>query len=97
MTPFAILSRLAGMSQREAAEFHRVRLDTVKAWSIGRVKTPEGVIAELADLIERQGAAAAQALRVKGKPAVLTEPADDAEAKALGWPCVSAWGRWRPE
>lgn len=42
----ACLSRL-GLSQSGAAELHGVRLDTVKSWSSGRNRVPEGAWDEL--------------------------------------------------
>lgn len=42
----ACLSRL-GLSLAEAAAFHDVRPDTVKSWSSGRNRVPDGAWAEL--------------------------------------------------
>lgn len=42
----ACLSRL-GLSQSEAADLHKVRLDTVKSWSSGRNPVPQGAWDEL--------------------------------------------------
>lgn len=54
----ACLSRL-GLSQTGAAELHDVRLDTVKSWSSGRHRPPQGAWDELrsyADtVLERAG------------------------------------------
>ena len=50
MTPLAASLQLCGLSQREAAAFLDVRLDTLKSWSSGRGPTPEGVMRELAAL-----------------------------------------------
>lgn len=105
MTPFGILAKLAGLSQREAAEFHRVRLDTVKSWSSGRNACKPEVLAELRGLIAAQEHAARETLvaiswRVSGEWAVAENPdisveigypATDEEARALGWPCIGAW------
>lgn len=44
----ACLSRL-GLSQAEAAALHNVRLDTVKSWSSGRNKVPDGAWEDLRD------------------------------------------------
>lgn len=46
-TPFAILADRCGLSQREAADFHKVRLDTVKSWCAGRNAAKPSVLAEL--------------------------------------------------
>src|SRR6202040_2016071 len=46
-TPFAVLAERCGLSQREAAEFLKVRLDTVKSWSAGRNAAKPAVLAEL--------------------------------------------------
>lgn len=53
MTTFASVIRLCGLSQREAADFLGVRLDTVTAWSSGRRPVPPGVWDMLADLWRR--------------------------------------------
>lgn len=42
----ACLNRL-GLSQAEAADLHKVRLDTVKSWSAGRNGVPTGVWTDL--------------------------------------------------
>jgi DNA-binding transcriptional regulator YiaG len=49
-TAFAILVERCGLSQREAAEFLRVRLDTVKSWCTGRNVAKPAVLAELRGL-----------------------------------------------
>lgn len=102
MTPAALLIQLAGLSHREAADFLRVRPDTVKSWhrAVGANGTSNGILDELRALIAQQERTAAQAIaqmadiaREHGKDAegVLGYPADDYEAQALGWPCVGAW------
>ncbi|MBU3890103.1 hypothetical protein [Methylosinus sp. KRF6] len=96
MTPFTALAKLAGLSHKEAAEFHGVREQQCKDMSSGRRSTPPGIIAELLQLIGRQEAAAKLAQSEadsRGSDVITLErPADDVEAKALGWPCVGAWG-----
>jgi len=49
-TPFAVLTERCGLSQREAAEFLKVRIDTVKSWSAGRNVAKPEVLAELRSL-----------------------------------------------
>jgi hypothetical protein len=57
-TPFAVLIERCGLSQREAAEFLKVRLDTVKSWCAGRNTAKPAVLAELRRLYANiQGAA----------------------------------------
>jgi len=96
MTPYALLLGACGLSYREAAALHGVRLDTVQSWSSGRRETPKAVLAELR-LLHRQierAVAEAAAMMVRQLPDTRVEigyPADDAEAQALGWPCVGAW------
>jgi hypothetical protein len=96
MTLYSILLQASGLSQREAADFHAVRIDTVKNWCRGAARPPEGVIAELKGLIRRQRIAADElAAGIAGSPADAVElglASDDAEAQAppRGWPCVSA-------
>jgi hypothetical protein len=92
MTPFSTLCAVCGLSHREAADFVRVRLDTVKNWSSGRDVTPKGVIAALIQLNQRIQRAADQAVSVvmEQRPPIveLGYPADDEEALSLGWPSV---------
>ena len=100
MNPYSILGAYAGLSHREASDFHKVRLDTVKSWSSGRNRAPQRAIQELIDLISRQERLAEAALLKihalaveNGAPETieLGYPADDYEAQTLGWPCVGAW------
>lgn len=98
MTPYALLLDRCGLSHREAAAIHGVRLDTVASWSAGRRGTPAGAISELRALYRQIEAAADRAVTgIKALPAD-TAPdaieiglaADDHEAQRLGWPCVGA-------
>ncbi len=100
MTPYSILCAHAGLSHREASDFHKVRPDTIRSWSSGRNRAPQGAIDELIDLINRQEQLAEAALlRIhalaaeNGAPEFveLGYPADDYEAQSIGWPCVGAW------
>ena len=95
MTPFALLESLAGLSHREAGEFHGVRIDTVKSWATGRNNCPPGPLGELRALIAMQERAACETLAIikRGGAAEieLGYPSDDREARSLGWPCVGAW------
>jgi hypothetical protein len=90
-TAYALMLDRCGLSHREAADLHRVRLDTVKSWASRRNPAPDGVIAELRKLYVRLESAAEEAIE-KNDPfvMVLGLAADDHEAKALGWPCVGA-------
>lgn len=99
-TTFALLCERCGLSSREAAGFLAVRDDTIKSWSSGRRTAPDGAIAQLRTLyakIER-AAGEAEALLAKLTAEQGSEPEvvelglsrDDAEAHALGWPCVGA-------
>jgi hypothetical protein len=98
-TLFDLLAQACGLSQREAADFLRVRLDTIKSWASGRRQAPQDALAELAALANRIDTAAAEALAQiekmvaqHGVPAEidLGVAADDAEAQSIGWPCVGA-------
>lgn len=100
MTPAATLINFAGLSQREAADMLRVRLDTVKSWMAGRNALPPGALADLRSLIATQERAAAEYLAqmqamisAHGAPDEIEigYPADDHEARAMGSPCVGAW------
>jgi len=57
-TPFAALTERCGLSQREAAEFLKVRIDTIKSWSAGRNAAKPEVLAELRGLYANIQAAA---------------------------------------
>lgn len=97
MTPFKLLTDYCGLSIREAADYLGVRLDTAKSWSVDRRTCPDTVLADLRMLVWRQEAAAEQALAVLASHPIAPDeielgfPADDHEAKALGWPSVGAW------
>ncbi len=62
MTLFSAALRLLGLSQAEAAEYLDVRPDTVKSWSAGRNRVPEGIWEELRALWRLQSRAAGEAL-----------------------------------
>ncbi|MEO6842657.1 MAG: hypothetical protein ABI192_18070 [Bradyrhizobium sp.] len=47
---YDLLRRECGLSQKEAADFHEARIDTVISWCSGRRNAPPGVIDELRDL-----------------------------------------------
>jgi hypothetical protein len=95
VTLFASILDGLGLSQSEAADFLGVRLDTVKNWSSGRRPTPDGVWPDLHKLARQQIKAAEAAVKLAAKILPETEielglANDDAEAQALGWPCVGA-------
>lgn len=85
-----------GLSQRQAAEFLGVRLDSVERALRGRDRTPPGWLAELRRLHARQRQAAQQAYAIwqqhQPDQLELSIASDDAEAQAppLGWPCQAA-------
>jgi len=89
MTRYALLLKLSGLSQSEAALLHQVRLDTVKSWSNGRRTAPPGSVDDLVQLIKTQQKSADAALAVyrkqtaeHGRPDVI-----DLSASILGqWP-----------
>ena len=100
MTPFALLCRLAGLTHDEAATLCGVRGDSARQWATGRRTAPPNALGTLRDLIARQDRAAAEALAQiaaltaeHGAPDVvdLGYPADDHEARGMGWPCAGAW------
>lgn len=95
MTLFALLMRLSGLSQREAAAFLEVSPGSVDAWSRGRRTAPDGALSEMRALIARQQHAAEEKLGVIAAEAAariqIDYPSDDHEAQSLGWPCVGAW------
>lgn len=95
MTPYAALKKLAGLSLREASNFHDVGVDTVKSWNSGRSQAPESAFAQLRELIQTQEECAKDALAAisafPGSEAATIYVSSDAEAKQRGWPCQGAW------
>ena len=95
MTPFALLLELAGLSQREACEFLKISPSSVDKMRRGLRAAPPGVIGHLRGLIYKQERVARETLAIvcKGAPdrIEIGFPADDHEARSLGWPCVGAW------
>lgn len=95
MTPYAALKKLAGLSLREASNFHDVGVDTVKSWRSGSNQAPERVFAQLRELIQRQEECAEDALAAigtfPGSEAETPYVSSDAQAKLRGWPCQGAW------
>jgi hypothetical protein len=99
MTPFALLTRLCGLSPREAAAVLKVRPDTVNSWITGRRSPSPAILTELVKLLRViEGVAAAALETVREQPASqiggaiveLGFCADDAEAQNLGFPCAGA-------
>jgi hypothetical protein len=91
----SLLFDRCGLSHREAAEFLKVRLDTVKSWSSGRNSAPAGAIDDLRRLYARIEKAAEEGLTSinHAPPGVEIElglASDDYEAQQIGWPCVGA-------
>ena len=69
MSTFKSALSVCGLSQRQAAEYLGVSIQSVKHWSSGRTQPPGGVWEALADLLERvQDAAdhAADSMAVDG-------------------------------
>ena len=62
MSAFKRALQICGLSQREAAVFFDVRIDTIKSWSAGRNPVPPGAWQMLADLFEQIQDAAEGAL-----------------------------------
>ena len=95
-TLYSLLLSVSGLSQREAADFHGVRLDTIKSWNAGRNNAPSGALSEIKNLLRSQRLAADELAKTirsnKMDEAELGLAADDHEAQQppLGWPCVSA-------
>lgn len=85
MTIFAAALRLLGLSQPEAAAFLEVRPDTVKSWSSGRNRVPEGVWAQLRGLFAKQQNAVDQALDL------IAEKNPEIIAPAIKGPRSKSW------
>lgn len=95
MTPYNILRLRCGLSQPEAADYHNVRLDTVKSWCSGRNRPSANILSELRALHVKIMRAAHEALTMLAAAPPDAEielgyAADDHEARSLGWPCVGA-------
>lgn len=96
ITVYSLLLERCGLSHREAAEFHNVRLDTVKSWSSGRNPAPAGALAELRALYARIEKAANELIRLMKKHKAaefeIGLASDDYEARQppLNWPCVGS-------
>ncbi len=92
---YDLLRQRCGLSQQEAADFHKARLDTIKSWCSGRRHAPDGVIDELRALYDKINASAIRMVESANKtdpdlPIELGLAADDADAQSMGWPCVGA-------
>ena len=95
MTLLSAIRKGCGLSQREAAQFLGVSIDSMKSWESGRRQVPAGVLREFRHLAQQQQRAAEEALAAwdeSGRPDVieLGLASDDYEAQSLGWPCVGA-------
>lgn len=96
MTPFALLCQACGLSQREAADLLDISHSSVDKMSRGIRSVPEGVLDELRALHAVIRRASEEAFKVLSSAPTEVEieigyPADDHEARALGFPCVGAW------
>lgn len=100
ITVFALLLRISGLSQKEAAAFLDLSPSSVDKFSRGVMQPKPGVLRELRDLVDKQVTAADQALSQidelvdrHGAPPeiVLGYPADPHEAEQLGFSAVGAW------
>lgn len=93
ITLYKSLMDLCGLSQKQAADFHGVNLNTVKSWCAGRNNAPQGVIDELSGLFCYMSRAAHEVLNIAENAGAssldLGYSADDAEAQSLGWPTAS--------
>lgn len=74
----ACLSRL-GLSQSGAAALHNVRLDTVKSWSSGRNRVPQGAWDDLRELeaqIVDRSEGIREAWQAQGSPPIEIDDSD---------------------
>lgn len=101
MTPFSALQSLCGLSNREAAEFLGTSEDQVNKLRSGARGARAGreyltLLQSLWTVIETAAVDAAEAIGRAGVvdqpgPIEIGYPADDHEARELGFPCVGAW------
>lgn len=93
---YNLLREACGVSQAEAAEFvHDTRLDSVKSWCSDRRTAPQGVINDLQRLarqIQKAGTDYAEFLKRhnEGDIYIIGLPSDEQDARACGFPSVSA-------
>ena len=104
ITPFAVLAERCGLSQREAAEFLKVRIDTVKSWGAGRNIAKPEVLAELRGLYAHIQAAAEELVQhvaglleqqwergIKQRAIVFGVAETDDVARAFGFPSLGPY------
>lgn len=97
---YDLLRQRCGLSQKEAANFHETRIDTVVSWCSGRRRAPQGVIDELLDLNDDIVEAGMElAYLVQLVPQIddsgnrfirIGLPSDDEDAIVCGFPTASA-------
>jgi len=92
---YNVLRESCGLSQAEAADLHKARLDSVKSWCSDRRSAPQGVINDLQKLareIYAAGITYADLLkrRDKGDVYIIGYSRDDKDARACGFPSVGA-------
>ena len=95
MTLFGALREAAGLSLQEAADFHGVRLDTIKSWTSGRRRAPPDAINKFRALLASQEveslklAPEVSNLSAEALAAMLTS--DTTADAAIGWPSASVY------
>jgi hypothetical protein len=96
---YDLMRQRCGLSQAEAAEYHEVRLDTVKSWCSHRRPAPPKAVDELRDLYDKITAGGiAYAEEVKRGGLQRNEagdgvyrvgvPVQDSDARAAHWPAL---------
>lgn len=94
---YDLLRQRCGLSQQDAANFHKTRIDTIKSWCSDRRTAPPGAIDELRDLyddITDAGRELAEIVRLRpqtdDKGAVfyyVGTPLNEVDAVKSGFPC----------
>jgi hypothetical protein len=92
---YDLLRVACGLSQQEAADFHEVRLDSIKSWCSDRRRAPVLVVAQLQVLmrnIERAGEEFAAKLKpdYAKNACIIGMPQTEKDAKACGFPSLAA-------
>lgn len=94
ITIFSTLRAATGLSLFETAAYLNVSQKNVERWVDGVREPPEGVIKEMSELVALQAKVVERQLsfmKANGvKQAEIGYPADDVEAKSMGWPCIGA-------
>jgi len=95
---YDLLREACGLSQQEAADYHDVRLDSIKSWCSDRRQVPVAVVAQLQELM-RAIELSAEKFAAEINPNydqnafIIGVPIEDEDAEACGFPSIAAHHR----